>query len=205
MRRAMAAVVILVLTSCGAPTGSVATKPEFNRWLAQDDSRAAIFARFEAMLEHEGVGGVVPAYDLWLVDRLRMRCVAEPYAAPPEGAWGDIVPTLRFIRDYVEPAIGDVRVVSAYRDVAFNECVGGAPASAHRGFTAVDLIPTDRAVTRQRLIDALCGVHAREGPRFRVGLGIYESRRFHIDTHSYRGWGHDHHGVTFPCRAAARA
>jgi hypothetical protein len=91
-------------------------------------------------------------------------------------------------------------VVSAYRDEAFNVCVGGAPASAHRGFYAVDLIPMDPRITRATLIDRLCSIHAREGSIRRVGLGIYRARRFHINTRRYRGWSHDFRGASFPCR-----
>jgi hypothetical protein len=154
------------------------------------------------MLRNEGVADVLPAYDLWMVDRLEARCIRAPFVEPPDEAWPHIVATLRFIRDYVEPALGDVRVVSAFRDEAFNTCVGGAPASAHRTFQAVDLVPVDPAITREQLIGALCALHAREGARFGVGLGIYTARRFHVDTRSYRGWGADHHAATFPCRTS---
>jgi uncharacterized protein YcbK (DUF882 family) len=92
-----------------------------------------------------------------------------------------------------------VAVASGYRDPAFNECVGGATQSAHRGFHALDLVPTDAAVTRERFIEILCPIHAREGPRLDIGMGIYRARRFHIDATGYRGWGEDFRRATFPC------
>jgi len=186
---------------CVAPRSPVATEAEFRRWSSEAPARAEAFARFEAMLSAAGVGGVVPAYDLWIADRLRPKCLIEPFVAPPDKDWPNIVPVLRFIRDHVEPAIGDVRVVSAYRDPAFNACVGGAPASAHKEFYAIDLLPVDRAVTRDRLISTLCAIHRREGARVGIGLGIYAGRRFHLDVRSYRGWGADFRSASFPCRA----
>ena len=199
MRCAVAALLALMLASCETPVGPVATEQEFSHWVAEDAGRAERFARFAAALRSEGVADVVPAYDLWMMDRLRRRCMRALFIEPPEESWANIVATLRFIRDHVEPAVGEVRVVSAYRDEAFNVCVGGAPASAHRGFYAVDLIPMDRRITRATLIGRLCSIHAREGPGHRVGLGIYRARRFHIDTRRYRGWGHDFRGASFPC------
>jgi uncharacterized protein YcbK (DUF882 family) len=119
---------------------------------------------------------------------------------PPEQEWPNILGALRFIRDHVEPVIGEVRVVSAYRDEAFNACLGGAPASAHRTYHALDLAPVDAAVTRDVLIERLCAAHAREGPRAGIGLGVYGGVRFHVDARSYRGWGADHRASSFPCR-----
>jgi Peptidase M15 len=195
-------VLLAVLAAgCVAARSPVATEAEFRRWSSEAPARAEAFARFEAMLSAAGVGGVVPAYDLWIADRLKPKCLVEPFVAPPDKDWPNIVPALRFIRDHVKPAIGDVRVVSAYRDPAFNACVGGAPASAHKEFHAVDLLPVDRAVTRDRLISTLCAIHQREGARAGIGLGIYGGRRFHLDARSYRGWGADRRSASFPCRA----
>jgi hypothetical protein len=196
------AVLLAVLAAgCVVARSPVATESEFRRWSSEAPARAEAFARFETMLSAAGVGGVVPAYDPWIADRLKPKCLVEPFVAPPEKVWPNIVPVLRFIRDHVEPAIGDVRVVSAYRDPAFNACVGGAPASGHKEFHAFDLLPVDRAVTRDRLISRLCAIHRREGARAGIGLGIYGGRRFHIDARSYRGWGADHRSASFPCRA----
>ncbi|HET7463617.1 MAG TPA: D-Ala-D-Ala carboxypeptidase family metallohydrolase [Longimicrobium sp.] len=178
----------------------MATEAEFRRWSNEAPGRTEAFARFEAMLSAAGVGDVVPAYDLWIADRVMPKCLVEPFVAPPDGEWPNIVPALRFIRDHVEPAIGEVRVVSAYRDPAFNACVGGAPASAHQEYQAIDLLPVDRAITRERLISTLCAIHRQEGARAGIGLGIYRGLRFHVDARSYRGWGADRRGVSFPCR-----
>lgn len=196
--RSLALACLLIQASC-VPQSVPAGPREFARWLAADAARAPAFARFEAMLMREGVADVVPTRELWLTDRLARECVVEPFVMPPEESWAHIVPALRYVRDYVEPAIGEVTVASGYRDPEFNACVGGAAQSVHRGFHALDLLPVDRAMTRERLIGILCPIHAREGARLDIGMGIYRARRFHIDATRYRGWGEDFHRATFPC------
>jgi hypothetical protein len=192
----------VMLASC-VPQFVPAGPREFARWLAADAARGPAFERFEAMLAREGVADVVPALELWLSDRMARECVIEPFVMPPEELWSRIVPALRYIRDHVEPVIGDVTVASGYRDRVFNECVGGASQSAHRRFHALDLFPVDRTITRERLIEVLCPIHAREGARLNIGMGIYRARRFHIDATRYRGWGEDFRRATFPCDAGA--
>lgn len=74
------------------------------------------------MLQNEGVADVVPNHELWVVDRLAPECVTSSFVIPPERTWPSIVPALRYIRDQVEPAIGEARVASGYRDEVFNAC-----------------------------------------------------------------------------------
>ena len=197
MRRWCGLVAALLLGACSvvAPVNDRAT---FDRWLAVDPPRSESFRRFEALLAREGVADVVPSYELWLTDQNGPKCDAEPFIAPPEETWLHILPALRFIRDHIEPAIGDVRVVSAYRDEAFNTCVRGAPRSAHREYYALDLVP-DRAINRATLIRTLCPIHSDQGAAAQIGLGIYAGQRFHIDARGFRGWGSDYHRATFPC------
>jgi hypothetical protein len=197
LRGCAASILIVLASSCGPPPPS---QRAFQQWLRDDASRVVAFSRFEALLEREGVSNVVPNRDLWMVDRIDAQCAVEPFSMPPEEAWAQIVPALRYIRDHVEPAIGDVVVVSGYRDDAFNACVQGATRSAHRSYHALDLVPADRAVSRADLIGALCPIHRRFGPRQHIGFGIYDGQRFHIDARSYRGWGSDWKGASFPCR-----
>lgn len=201
--RGLVVAIGLLLASCVAPS-TPSDEATFQRWLASTPDRVAAFARFEGLLEREGVADVLPNRELWLSDRLAPECVVEPFTMPPEELWPNIIPALRFIREYVEPAVGDVGVASGYRDPAFNACVEGASRSAHLQYHALDLVPLDRAMTRERLITILCPIHAREGRPRHIGMGIYNARRFHIDARSYRGWGADFHGGTFPCLRAPR-
>lgn len=199
MRRVLVLAIVLILSACGQ--SGPATPRAFERWIAAEPARAESLARFEALLAREGVSDVFPVRELWFVDRIDPECVVEPFVMPPEELWPNIVPTLRYIRDHVVPAIGPVAVASGYRDPDFNACIEGASRSAHRGFHALDLFPRDPLVTRERLIAVLCPIHAAEGRRLDVGMGIYRARRFHIDAHGYRGWGEDFRGATFPCTA----
>lgn len=198
MQRLIVSLAILLLA---AATPSCA-EDTFDAWLAGEPGRAELFARFQAALAAEGVSGVVPNEQLWMVDQLNPRCANAQFAAPPPALWPAMFDTLRLTRDYVVPAVGGVRVVSAWRSDAFNICIGGASRSAHRDFMALDLVPVDPAVTREHLIERLCAVHRVEGRSVRFGLGIYSGRRFHIDTRGFRGWGADHRGASFPCLAA---
>jgi hypothetical protein len=203
-RFGIAAACGLLLASCAPPHAPRPTVAEFDAWLGAEAGRRETFARFEARLRAAGVAGVVENYQLWRVDRIKPRCVDAAFAAPPEKVWPHIVPALRFVRDDIKPAIGNIEVVSAWRSPQFNACINGARASTHRGFFAVDLVPVNRAATRATLIERLCPLHARNGRRARIGLGIYRARRFHIDAHGFRGWGDDRRGASFPCTAAKK-
>lgn len=169
----------------------------FARWRNGPDK--AEIAAIEAYFEHEDVGQILPIADILRSDARWRRCAAaEPFAVPPRRLWPAMVPTLRYIRDHVVPAVGPVRVVSGYRDPVTNGCFKGAKASRHLRFAALDLMP-ERPLSRTGLVARLCPLHARTGARFRVGLGIYSITRFHIDTAGYRRWGADYHAASSPC------
>lgn len=180
------------------------TETAFRAWLAAAPERAAQFARFEAALAREGVSGVVPTYELWRTASSAAACQADPFVVPEEADWPNLYPTLRFVRDHVEPAIGEVEVASGYRDDRLNACSGGRPFSAHRRYFALDLLPLDPAVTRADLIERLCDVHAKAGPAAKAGLGFYSRTRFHVDTMRFRRWGADGSGATSPCALQPR-
>jgi len=202
LRACLVSLLLLLIGSC-APVGSPqAELVEFEVWLAAAPERAPTFARFQAALHQAGVADVVAAHQLWLADRLHPECVSAPYVIPDEALWPNILPALGFIRDHVKPAVGEVIVVSAYRDEAFNTCIRGAPLSAHQSFHALDLVPANRALGRGDLIALLCPIHDGAGARDGIGLGIYSGLRFHIDARSFRGWGADYRRATFPCDAA---
>ena len=116
---------------------------------------------------------------------------------PPIAEWPHIVQTLRYINDYVIPTVGPVEAVSAYRNPSLNVCAGGAPESAHKHYSAVDLVPL-RQTTREELMRKLCAVHARRGTDYSVGLGFYAFLRFHVDTTKYRRWGADPNVASCP-------
>lgn len=187
------------LASCLGARGPVDDRAQFQQWIAAAPERAEAFAAFELQLRDAGVDTVVPPHQLWMVDRLRPECAGEAFWAPPKQEWARIIPALRFIRDHLKPALGEVRVVSGYRSESFNACVRGAPQSAHRHYQALDLVPLNDELTREALIDLLCPIHASAGARADIGLGIYSGVRFHIDARGFRGWGADFRRATFPC------
>ena len=83
-----------------------------------------------------------------------------------------------------------MEAVSAYRNPSLNACAGGAPESAHKHYSAIDMVPL-RKTSRGQLMRTLCAVQARRGPDYQVGLGFYAFLRFHVDTTKYRRWGAD--------------
>jgi hypothetical protein len=200
--------VLMVVAAAVAGLAVIATLPErfipkrpsdsalFDQWAR--GSTAAEVAAFDAFLMREGVGDIVPLAELLRSDARWRRCDLPPFAVPPRARWKEIVPTLRYVRDHVEPAVGPVRAVSAYRDPAANRCFGGASASRHMRFAALDLEPV-QPLARSVLVKRLCQLHARSGRRLAVGLGIYKGQRFHIDTSGYRRWGSDFRAATSPC------
>ena len=79
---------------------------------------------------------------------------------------------LRYVRDYVIPQVGPVEPVSVYRNPALNLCAGGAPESAHKHDSAIDMVPL-RPITREVLMRTLCTNHSEHGAAYNAGLGFY--------------------------------
>ena len=101
-----------------------------------------------------------------------------------------MVQTLRYVRDYVVPAVGPVEAVSVYRNPQLNVCAGGAPESAHKLDSAIDMVPL-RPIDRVTLMRKLCGAHSEHGGPYNAGLGFYAYLRFHVDSMKYRRWNMD--------------
>ena len=145
---------------------------------------------FNDYLETWQVSGVLPTWQILRTATSWSRCGGMPFEVPPTSEWPHIVQTLRYVRDYVVPAVGPVEAVSAYRNPSLNACAGGAPESAHKHYSAIDMVPL-RKTSRGQLMRTLCAVQARRGPDYQVGLGFYAFLRFHVDTTKYRRWGAD--------------
>jgi len=178
---------------------TVATADSFVRWESKSPSRLADVRDFEAFLAAQGVAGVLPTREILLNDTSWSECHMDgPYSLAQRAYWPHIVNTLRYIRDEIVPTIGPVEVESGYRDIALNNCSGGASHSAHAQFYALDLVPV-HAIDRNVLISRVCAVHARYGAADHIGLGFYDHLRFHIDSRSFRRWGSNYHAATSPC------
>jgi hypothetical protein len=179
------------------------SKADYYAWLARaPEHRAAVIA-FRDRLAAERLDAVVPIWQLIRTSSSWRQCAAQPFEVAPADKWGNIVTTLKFVRDEVEPAIGEVEALSAYRNEDLNACSAGAPKSAHRMFLALDLTPAAADVTRETMIGSICAAHARKGRDHATGLGFYSGRRFHVDSNGYRKWGPDGSGATSPCLSHA--
>ena len=165
-------------------------EPGYRNWYAASPVHPLAVKAFNDYLVQYEVGGVLPTWQLLRTATSWQRCGGQPFEVPPTGEWPHIVQTLRYVRDYVIPAVGPVEPVSAYRNPVLNACAGGAPESAHKHYSAIDMVPM-RPTTREQLMRTLCGVQSRRGPDYQVGLGFYAFLRFHVDTTKYRRWGSD--------------
>jgi len=165
-------------------------EPGYRSWYLAMPARANQVKAFNDYLKTWDVAGIVPTWQLFRTATAWERCGAQPFEIPPTSEWPHIVQTLRYVRDYVIPAVGPVEPVSTYRNPALNVCAGGAPESAHKHYSAIDLVPL-KPISREELMRTLCMVQARRGPDYQVGLGFYAYLRFHVDTTKYRRWNMD--------------
>jgi hypothetical protein len=149
---------------------------------------AAEVAAFEAWLARKSVADALPSWQILRTASMWRVCNGPPFEVPPRKLWPNVARTLRFVRDQVRPALGPVEAVSGYRNAALNICARGAATSAHRDYSALDLVPA-KALTRRQIFDRMCLLHRRKGEAAGVGLGFYAFTRFHIDTRSFRRWG----------------
>jgi hypothetical protein len=172
-------------------------EPGYRRWYLASPAHRAGVTGFNNYLLTYRVSGIVPTWQLLRTASSWQRCGAEPFEVPPLAEWPNIVQTLRYINDYVVPAVGPVEAVSAYRNPHLNSCAGGAPESAHKHYSAIDMVPL-RPITREALMHTLCAMHAKRGLPYGVGLGFYAFLRFHVDTTKYRRWGADRGSSTCP-------
>jgi len=165
-------------------------EPGYRQWYLADASRAVQVKAFNDYLAGAQVAGVLPTWQLLRTASSWRDCNSQPFEVPPPSEWPHMVQTLRYIHDYVVPAIGPVEPVSAYRNPVLNVCAGGAPESAHKLDSAVDLVPL-RPITREALMRSLCGIHSEHGAPYNAGLGFYAYLRFHIDSTKFRRWNMD--------------
>ena len=165
-------------------------EPGYRSWYLAMPSRAVQVKAFNAYLATYQVSGILPTWQLFRTATSWENCGGQPFEIPPTSEWPNIVQTLRYVHDYVIPAVGPVEAVSVYRNPALNACAGGAPESAHKHYSAIDMVPL-RPTTREQLMLALCADQARRGPDYQVGLGFYAFLRFHVDTQKFRRWNMD--------------
>ncbi len=165
-------------------------EPGYRSWYLAAPWRAAQVKSFNDYLASYQVTGIVPTWQLLRTATSWKDCGGQPFEVPPTSEWPHIVQTLRYINDYVVPAVGPVEPVSGYRNPVLNQCAGGAPESAHKHYSAIDLVPL-RPTTREAMMRTLCTVHSQHGAQYHTGLGFYAYLRFHVDSTKFRRWNMD--------------
>jgi hypothetical protein len=165
-------------------------EPGYRSWYLAAPSRAIQVKAFNDYLISADVAGIVPTWQLFRTATSWRECGAQPFEVPPTSEWPHIIQTLRYIRDYVIPAVGPVEPVSVYRNPVLNQCAGGAPESAHKQDSAIDMVPL-KPITREVLMKTLCDVHTQHGAAYGAGLGFYAFLRFHVDSTKFRRWNMD--------------
>ncbi len=165
-------------------------EPGYRSWYLAAPERAMQVKSFNDYLASAQVSGVLPTWELLRTATAWQDCGGQPFEVPPSSEWPNIVQTLRYVRDHVIPAVGPVEAVSVYRNPVLNKCAGGAPESAHRLDSAIDMVPL-RPITREALMKTLCAIHTRYGEPYHAGLGFYAFLRFHVDSAKFRRWNMD--------------
>ena len=163
-------------------------EPGYRNWYMASPVHPLRVRAFNDYLTANGVGGVVPTWQLLRTASHWHKCNGQPFEVPPTQHWPNIVHALRFIGTFIEPVIGDVEPVSAYRNPALNTCAAGAPTSTHLTGGGIDMVPT-RQITREALMVTLCQIQIENGGWNGIGLGLYKGVRFHIDARNAREWG----------------
>ena len=165
-------------------------EPGYRSWYLAAPWRAAQVKAFNDYLASNQVGGVLPTWTLLRTATSWAECGAQPFEVPPAEEWPHMVETLRYVRDYVVPEVGPVEAVSVYRNPSLNKCAGGAPESAHKLDSAIDMVPLN-PIDRVTLMRKLCGGHSEHGAAYNAGLGFYAYLRFHVDSTKFRRWNMD--------------
>src|SRR6478672_9696824 len=165
-------------------------EPGYRSWYLAAPWRAGQVKALNDYLTSAQVNGILPTWQLLRTATAWQECGGQPFEVPPLSEWPHMVQTLRYVRDYVIPAVGPVEAVSVYRNPMLNKCAGGAPESAHKLDSAIDMVPL-RPIDRVTLMRTLCGAHSEHGAAYNAGLGFYAYLRFHVDSTKYRRWNMD--------------
>ena len=203
MRNGAAAFLLILFGFFAFPAAAQQVSEGQNRadylaWLAREPAARAQVLGFKTFLAPKKVDDVVPTWQLLRTASMWRDCSGPRFEVAPVSEWQNVAETLGYVKSHVQPVIGPVQVMSGYRNEGLNQCSGGARASAHRHFYALDLMPA-QPVARTELVRSLCAIHQFRGAEYDVGLGFYSGTRFHVDSKGFRRWGPDGRGATSPC------
>ena len=169
----------------------------YNNWIAVADHLRRV-REYEVFLEKNGVGNIIPSFELMRTARDWQKCGREQYMVPSRELWANQIPTLRVFKYLIAAnVLTDFSVTSVYRDLPLNQCAGGASSSRHLYNSAIDFRigpeypqPQDYAYIENSKFK-LCQFWSQHGQSLNMGLGLYASGQIHIDTQGYRTWGPD--------------
>lgn len=169
----------------------------YNSWTTVSDNLRQI-RNYEQYLDNNGVGNIIPSYELLRTARDWQKCGRSEYMVPTRELWANQVPTLRIFKYLIaSKVLTDFTVTSVYRDLSLNQCAGGASSSRHLFNSAIDfrvgpVTPTaeDYAYIEYTKFK-LCQFWSQYGSSLNMGLGLYSSGQIHIDSQGFRTWGPD--------------
>jgi hypothetical protein len=167
----------------------------YNAWVAAADNLRRV-REYEVFLEKNGVGNIIPSFELMRTARDWQKCGRSQYMVPNRELWANQIPTLRVFKYLVAAKVlTDFEVTSVYRDLPMNQCAGGASSSRHLYNSAIDFRigpeypqPEDYTYIENTKFK-LCQFWTQHGPSLNMGLGLYTSGQIHIDTQGFRTWG----------------
>src|SRR5690554_6811120 len=169
----------------------------YTHWVSALNNLSLV-REYENFLAQQGVGNIIPSFELMRTARDWAKCGRSQYMIPSRELWSNQVPTLRVFKYLVAAnVLTDFEVTSVYRDLPLNQCAGGANSSRHLFNSAIDfrIGPEYPQAQDYAAIEntkfKLCQFWLQHGQSMNMGLDLYASGQIHIDTQGYRTWGQD--------------
>jgi hypothetical protein len=182
------------------------TPYSYNSWITLPNQLSQV-REYEMFLERNGVGSIIPSFELMRTARDWQKCGRMQYMVPNRELWNNQVTTLKVFKYLVATQVlTDFEVTSVYRDLPLNQCAGGANSSRHLYNSAIDFrigptypIHSEDFAFVEHTKYKLCQFWHQHGQSFNMGLGVYSTGQIHIDTFGYRTWGPDGSRKSSPC------
>lgn len=137
-------------------------------------------AKFNEFIAGLGLRYFTPVEFLFLGSSNASGPCANKNGLPPQSLWQRLANTARMLDEIRHRLGAPVRILSCYRNQAYNACVRGEPQSLHMRFNAIDWRCDSGNAMAWR--DVARAVRASDS-RFQGGIGTYVGQNFvHIDT-----------------------